>query len=393
MYWTGGQQSCEATPGCMWDGGSPCVPDSTRCGGTNNANCNGGIIDVRVADNTQEAIHCTLYGTWLRGGALDGGDCPQKPGLVPGGYTPIGPTLYNINKDKNAAGLASADQPNFVMLLTDGAANCWNPGTGYNCNTGSGVSGVKTALDLLVDGGVRTYIVGTGITDNDDKRDMSCYAVRGGKSRCVSDGGYCSLFAKGHEPACTAAKCKWTANNCRGDDAFCYQFNHDLCGNNIVCAWDGGVGKCVGNTDQCRLFRDGGSTSCRGALCYWNTTPNPDVCEGVDSTSCENLNHNGDPLCYYQADGDAILTAFNTIAADAAGCDYTIPFSGNPDTDNTLIYLDLGDGKPVYYGGGSSGWAWSGNAVRISGAACDTIVAKKGTAKPVIVVPCAGGAR
>ncbi len=141
---------------CSW----PC--DHTACeSACPELGCDAGGIDVAVGEDTAGALTARL------------GE------LSPGGHTPTGPTLREVLREPSAYGLAVpgdvAERRDFILLVTDGEANC--DGTGPAARVDAALDGLR-ALPRPV----TTYVVGFGFSTV--RASLNCHAVHGGGARC-----------------------------------------------------------------------------------------------------------------------------------------------------------------------------------------------------------------
>jgi hypothetical protein len=131
---------------------------NNNCGGGNN--CQAGGVDVAVSDNTS-AITTSLAANF------------------PGGYTPTSGTLNAVLGNRQGFGLPVAGETlprdNYVLLVTDGEANCPTSGAATRVNTA-----LKNLVALVPS--IKTYVV--GLAFGTISTNLNCHAVNGKTSRC-----------------------------------------------------------------------------------------------------------------------------------------------------------------------------------------------------------------
>jgi hypothetical protein len=220
------QVVCDLYPPCEWDpsaggGAGLCVPRDAGIATGNNAVP--GDVDVPVGDEPEEILDTLAPPTGSRG--------PQHPG----GYTPTGRTLRNIASRLDAFGLPDPNddtaRDNYILLLTDGAAN--SDGGTYGVCDGDlpgfddTIARINCTLDALraEDPPVRTFAVGF---IEMYPQAMNCHAVHGGTSRCGTPDECAAIVEAGE---CTARLgCTWSgtcgggvdADNCDSASEECY---------------------------------------------------------------------------------------------------------------------------------------------------------------------------
>jgi hypothetical protein len=334
-------------------------------------NCNAGVVDVPVGDGTRTAIMSSLNAN------------------EPGGNTPTGPTLRNIVSNPSSFRLPDPLDPvvrsNYVMLITDGAANC--DGTG----AGGKVSGALEQLRSLSPL-VTTFVVGFG--SGVDPTTLNCNAVYGGTSRCGSYtvANTCSGSGATRTCSCTvnptefcgdatcqasestascAADCPPTGATlgaaCTGDPSCPLgAWNDRECENNLC-------SKCTANSE---CGAGGSCTRGSGNSCahYYCTGANaPAARQG-----CELPTNAAPPVCYYDAgDAAALSQAFGDIAGQIASCTYSLG-QEPPNPDRVYVYLDDGGTLREITRNTADGWDFdvSGNSrIVFSGQSCDDVKA------------------
>lgn len=332
------QTECDAFYPCRWvGGGTPCVPRFASDATGNNRVP--GTADVVVGANKVGEIITSLRPPGESG--KSGAAGPQYPG----GYTPTDRAVREVLQDRGKFGLPlpaeTKPRANYIMLMTDGAANWSSSSYGDGCDDsatvdsfypGSGIHVERTncalnKLTMLVPP-INTYVVGFA---GGDKRALNCNAVWGGTSRCG-----------------TPAQC-----SALGAD-------ESTCNATTGCSWSG--------------------TACQG---------------GIDSTNCNTESF----TCYYQADDAAqLLAAFRDIAGSVASCSFSL--SKQPSSpDQLFVYVDYEPGNPANDPGTPLGtntsdpdgyWQYDDSTVTVEffGKACDDIQA--GTAVPAVIFGCGG---
>jgi hypothetical protein len=313
------------------DGAGACVAvraDAAEC----HPNYEPGHVDVSVDDNRRDDILAYLAHTF------------------PGGGTPAGPTLRRIAKNPLQAGVAAEDRQNFLVLVTDGAANgdvdqvtgCRN--TDYACK-------VNKALDSLrlLAQSVSAYVVGFAFGSGDPQ--LNCHADHGGQSTCALP--------------ITCGRLT-DADACTGKG----------------CVWDDGARSC--QAPPCTTFA-GDKNACEAAGCTWSSS----TC--TDTPTCSKAKN----TCYYEAeDADTLVSEFRKIVGEVASCSYALNVAPS-DPARLFAYL-LHDGieerlerDPLH----QEGWDYlpippAGQAA-FFGNACSRI--KSGTVAPLVAYGCSTG--
>lgn len=127
--------------------------------------CGPGTVDIPVDDNNEDSINTKLQGM-------------PKPFS---GNTPTGATLQRIAQATAEFGLPSADDTewrnNYVLLVTDGEANCAGSGA-------EALALVNSAMDSLLVRvpSVKTFVVGFATPSL--AAPLNCNALHGGTSLC-----------------------------------------------------------------------------------------------------------------------------------------------------------------------------------------------------------------
>jgi len=289
--------------------------------------CAAGLVDVPISDSSA-GIPTSLAGTSA------------------GSNTPTHETMSAILANRNGYGLPSASETlprdNFVLLVTDGEANC----------TGSAalVTSDLAALAALSPP-IKTYVVGFAFATV--SANLTCAAVAGGESQCGA-----GVTTSNCATYCSSAA---TSTACGGLGA--------------TCAW---------SSVACSTYTS--STTCTArAGCTWNTNNNP-KCSGTTS-ACDFAK-----TCYYQASNVTELTThFADIAKQVVGCSYSLGANVPLDLNSMYIYLDYT--SPVSTVRlAPSDWVYvppPSNRIDIVGAKCADIEA--GLAAPRVIYGCPTG--
>jgi hypothetical protein len=165
--------------------------------------CAAGTQRVATALNTAGAIGMALDGT------------------QPAGYTPTGPTLQNVLMQIQGKKTSPDEvlQPQFVLLVTDGAPTC--VGNNFQPNSPQPHQATIMAIDALAKAGVKTYVIGYDASvDAMLAAQLTEYAQHGGTNNfyAVQDGP--SLVAKFAEITGVVAECSYALDKKPDDKKF-----------------------------------------------------------------------------------------------------------------------------------------------------------------------------
>jgi hypothetical protein len=307
------------------DGRGTCVADldeAAEC----HPNYEAGQVDVSVAESQRAAISSFLAATYAGGG------------------TPTSQTLRGIAQRPSDAGVASVDRQNYVVLITDGAANgdvepivgCRN--TDYTCKVGK-------ALDSLrgLPRSVTAYVVGFAFAGVSVP--LNCYAEHGARATCTMP---ITCGALTEKARCENKGCIWLTGHCEAPACTSYAT----------------------------------APNCQAAGCQWATS----TCGGTPD--CKALTN----ACYYTADDAASLVSeLGTIIGEVSSCSFAL---GSPpyDLDRLYVYFlhDAIEERIEQDLTGQDGWDFVPvppfGQVEFHGNACDRV--KSGTVAPLIVYGC-----
>jgi len=255
--------------------------------------------------------------------------------------TPTAQSFIAIAKNSGSFGLPiprdSATRPNYVVLCTDGAANC-----GYT------YADVDTQLDLMraglsrtpacstytdetncraaacswlvgtpsscVNPTISTFVVGFQMAGGVLPNELNSNAVHGGKARTDLASG-CPNFSGANCPAqataaaCASASptlCVWTGTKCDYyADVTCTNYNNSAanCAAQPICNWQG---NCSANATQ---------SGCQAAGCNWSACTAMNG--AANQASCQTA---GDGCAWTPC---ASLNTFATCATSGANCHWT----------------------------------------------------------------------